>query len=49
MVASGPGRGLGERLQSANLPVGSSIMPNQTNRLANGYQIPVDEQFRPVP
>lgn len=23
-------------------------MANQTNRLANGYQIPVDEQFRPA-
>jgi AhpD family alkylhydroperoxidase len=23
-------------------------LANQTNRLANGYQIPVDEQFKPV-
>jgi alkylhydroperoxidase family enzyme len=23
-------------------------MANQTNRLANGYQIPVDAQFRPA-
>ena len=24
-------------------------MANQTNRLANGYQVPVDPQFKPVP
>jgi AhpD family alkylhydroperoxidase len=46
-TASAKAKGMSDAMFSELLAVVG--MANQTNRLANGYQIPVDEQFVPVP
>ena len=46
-IASARTKGMTDEMLSEVLAVAG--MANQTNRLANGYQVPVDEQFRPVP
>jgi AhpD family alkylhydroperoxidase len=46
-IASARAKGMSDEMLGELLAV--AAMANQTNRLANGYQIPVDEQFRPVP
>jgi AhpD family alkylhydroperoxidase len=46
-IASARAKGMTDAMLGELLAVVG--MANQTNRLANGYQIPVDAQFRPVP
>ncbi len=46
-TASARAKGMTDEMLAEVLAV--TGMANQTNRLANGYQIPVDEQFRPAP
>ena len=44
-IASARAKGMTDEMLGELLAVAG--MANQTNRLANGYQIPVDEQFKP--
>ena len=44
-IASARAKGMTDEMLAEVLAVAG--MANQTNRLANGYQVPVDEQFRP--
>jgi AhpD family alkylhydroperoxidase len=46
-IASARAKGMTDEMLAEVLAV--TGMANQTNRLANGYQIPVDEQFKAVP
>ena len=46
-IASARAKGMSDEMLAEVLAVAG--MANQTNRLANGYQIPVDEQYKPVP
>jgi AhpD family alkylhydroperoxidase len=46
-IASARSKGMTDEMLGEVLAVAG--MANQTNRLANGYQIPVDEQFRMRP
>ena len=46
-IASARAKGMTDEMLAEVLAVAG--MANQTNRLANGYQIPVDEQYRPAP
>ncbi len=45
-IASARAKGMTDEMLGELLAVVG--MANQTNRLANGYRIPVDEQFKPV-
>ena len=45
-IASARAKGMTDEMLGEVLAV--TGMANQTNRLANGYQVPVDPQFRPV-
>jgi AhpD family alkylhydroperoxidase len=45
-TASARAKGMTDEMLGEVLAVAG--MANQTNRLANGYQIPVDEQFKPA-
>ena len=45
-TASARAKGMTDEMLAEVLAVAG--MANQTNRLANGYQIPVDEQFKPA-
>jgi AhpD family alkylhydroperoxidase len=45
-IASARAKGMTDEMLGEVLAVAG--MANQTNRLANGYQIPVDEQFKPA-
>ena len=45
-IASARAKGMTDEMLGEVLAVAG--MANQTNRLANGYQIPVDEQYKPV-
>ena len=45
-IASARAKGMTDEMLSEVLAVAG--MANQTNRLANGYQIPVDAQYRPA-
>jgi len=44
-IASARAKGMTDEMLGELLAVGA--MANQTNRLANGYQVPVDEQYKP--
>ena len=44
-IASARAKGMSDAMLGELLAVVG--MANQTNRLANGYQVPVDERFRP--
>jgi AhpD family alkylhydroperoxidase len=44
-IASARAKGMTDEMLGEVLAV--AAMANQTNRLANGYQVPVDEQFKP--
>ena len=46
-IASARAKGMSDEMLGELLAV--TGMANQTNRLANGYQIPVDPQFKPAP
>jgi AhpD family alkylhydroperoxidase len=46
-IAAARARGMTDAMLAEVLAVAG--MANQTNRLANGYQIAVDEQFKPAP
>jgi AhpD family alkylhydroperoxidase len=45
-IASARAKGMTDEMLGEVLAVAG--MANQTNRLANGYQIPADEQYRPA-
>ena len=45
-IASARAKGMTDEMLGEVLAV--TGMANQTNRLANGYQVPVDPQFRPA-
>jgi AhpD family alkylhydroperoxidase len=46
-IAAARAKGMTDAMLAEVLAV--TGMANQTNRLANGYQVPVDEQFKPAP
>jgi AhpD family alkylhydroperoxidase len=46
-IASARAKGMTDQMLAEVLAV--AAMANQTNRLANGYQIPVDVQYKPAP